>query len=177
MFHSFEGGQKRFSETVYCEIFLLVFFRDFFIEFFCKKTFEMSLTTTGLLLFAAILICHYAEASYSCSYPVIDGTWYGESTECVALVKQKCGAPQTARWKKGAAVNTATPARTAIATFCNADGSYKGHAAIYVGPAANGGIEVYDQWNAQSAHKRVIRLKNDGCNSNNAGAFYVIELK
>ncbi|OQV19725.1 hypothetical protein BV898_06264 [Hypsibius exemplaris] len=122
-----------------------------------------------------VFLSDRAVASYSCSYPTINGSWYGESKECVGLVKLKCGAPQTTRWRKGAAVSANTRPGTAIATFCSANGSYKGHAAIYIGPAAAGGIEVYDQWVSQPAWKRVIRRKNDGCNSNNAAAFFVIE--
>ncbi|OWA49887.1 hypothetical protein BV898_14423 [Hypsibius exemplaris] len=127
------------------------------------------------LLLVVTFLSARAYASYSCSYPTINGSWYGESKECVGLIKLKCGAPQTTRWRKGAAVTASTPPGTAIATFCNADGSYRGHAAIFIGPAAAGGLDVYDQWATQSAWRRVIRLKNDGCNSNNAAAFFVIE--
>jgi len=72
-----------------------------------------------------------------------DGKSHGESSECVALVKVACGAPQTSLWRKGIHVKKAQVAvGTAIATF--SESSYKGHAAIYLGQNSEG-IIVLDQ--------------------------------
>eukprot|EP01088_Endostelium_zonatum_P006415 TRINITY_DN18540_c0_g1_i1.p1 TRINITY_DN18540_c0_g1~~TRINITY_DN18540_c0_g1_i1.p1 ORF type:complete len:144 (-),score=30.22 TRINITY_DN18540_c0_g1_i1:82-465(-) len=108
--------------------------------------------------------------SYSCIFPPV-GSFYGESHECVALVKYACHAPQTALWKQGVHVKgAALRSGTAIATFPN--GKYFGHAAIYRGQDASG-IQVEDQWNGQPAHYRTIRWNGSGI-SNNGDSFYVI---
>ncbi len=85
--------------------------------------------------------------------------------ECVALIQQVTNAPNTGQWKKGIKVMGAKHGviaiGTVIATF-DPDGKYPAtarHAAIYV-DHNEGGIGVYDQWNAQGMSKfRTIRLK------------------
>ncbi len=87
--------------------------------------------------------------------------------QCVALVRDATGAPQTPLWIEGPKVldNPRVPAGAAIATFI--DGKYpshdKGnHAAIYLGPDPKG-IKVIDQWVNSSRHPpqpRVIRRNN-----------------
>ena len=99
---------------------------------------------------------------------------FGESKECVAAVKYFTGAPQTALWRKGTAVkgNLNLKAGTAIATFDD-KGKYKGHAAIY-DSQNSAGLNVYDQWNSQEFHPRLIRFGGRGV-SNDVDQFYVIE--
>eukprot|EP01031_Cornospumella_fuschlensis_P037208 gene37208-45163_t len=113
--------------------------------------------------------------SYICSNPddVADGEFHGESEECVALVKEECGAPQTARWTRGTLVkgNTITKG-TGIATFEGSGNSYQGHAAIYLGQDATG-IQVVDQWRGHGASKRTIRFGGSGV-SNDGNKFYTI---
>jgi hypothetical protein len=101
--------------------------------------------------------------------------------QCVAYVQECARAPQTALWKKGAAVrgNAAIASGTAIATF-NGEGKYANrahgnHAAIYLSQDA-AGIWVYDQWTGQPVHKRQLRFKGGaGSASNDGDAFSVIE--
>lgn len=106
--------------------------------------------------------------------------------QCVALVKNCAGAPETTKWKQGAPVrgNLSIQAGTAIATFV--DGKYPNlrhgnHAAIYISQDAKG-IQVYDQWlgNKQKPiHIRTLRWggdPNDPENvSNDGNHFSVIE--
>jgi hypothetical protein len=103
---------------------------------------------------------------------------------CVDFVKAAAGAPPTAAWQEGAAVHgSSNIARgTAIATF-EADGSYTSetgnHAAIYLYQDARG-IWVYDQWQGQPVHKRLIRFEGGsgakrGSKSNDGRRFAVIE--
>lgn len=113
--------------------------------------------------------------SYVCPNPdkYNDGQWHGESRECVALVKVACGAPRTTYWRKGMQVknNGASIRRgTAIATFSN--GSYEGHAAIYLSQDSSG-IHVVDQWRTHPASTRVIRWGGNGT-SNDGNQFYVV---
>jgi hypothetical protein len=115
------------------------------------------------------------------------GKFWGESHQCVALVKFVCGAPQTADWKRGAPVRALIPAPqvgTAIATF-NKEGEYdnktdgSSHAAIFLSRDGEG-IWVLDQWVGQPTHKRLIGFHIDMVNvhpANNANCFYVIEEK
>ena len=115
------------------------------------------------------------------------GKFWGESYECVALVKFVCGAPRTVYWKRGAPVHALIPSPlsgTAIATF-NKEGLYddktdgSSHAAIFLSRDDNG-IWVIDQWVGQPAHKRLISFHTDMQNvhpANNANCFYVIEEK
>jgi hypothetical protein len=86
--------------------------------------------------------------------------------ECVALIQKVTNAPNTSQWKKGKKVMDAKKgditAGTVIATFDD-EGKYplsaNRHAAIYV-DHDEGGIGVYDQWNAQKMSKwRKIRNK------------------
>ena len=110
---------------------------------------------------------------YICSNPekYADGKSHGESSECVALVKVACAAPQTALWKKGSLVkNNSVSYGSAIATF---NGSkYEGHAAIYLSQNADG-IQVIDQWNGHGASKRTLRWGGSG-RSNDGNQFYVV---
>jgi hypothetical protein len=107
------------------------------------------------------------------------------NTECAYFVQQVTGAPETAKWKKGAYVLDAKPGDikkyTAIATF-DAQGKYPNdqlgkHAAIYLSHDQNG-ISVLDQWNAQGEVKvRTIRANRPKGTkrSNDAATFYVID--
>ncbi len=123
---------------------------------------------------------------------VSEGELFGKSkfvnskgnTECVELVKQAAGAPQTALWKKGIHVMSsgfgAIPRGTAIATFDESgkysiDGLGK-HAAIYLGHTIDG-IRVLDQWNKQEEVKeRTIYFhKPDYPRINSAKQYFVIE--
>jgi hypothetical protein len=112
---------------------------------------EPNLTNSmNKLTFIPLLICGLlvasAAGSYSCSKPAT-GKYYGESMECVALLKSTCsssygcglcGAPQTSKWKRGKLVKGASVSSyTAIATF-DSSASYKGHAAIYVSQDSTG---------------------------------------
>jgi hypothetical protein len=103
---------------------------------------------------------------------------------CVDFVKAAAGAPMTVAWQEGAPVrgNPRIPRGTAIATF-EADGSYTSesgnHAAIYLYQDDHG-IWVYDQWQGQPVHKRLIRFEGGsgakrGSKSNDGRRFAVIE--
>jgi hypothetical protein len=103
---------------------------------------------------------------------------------CVDFVKASAGAPRTAAWQPGAEVhrNPHIAPGTAIATF-EADGSYTSesgnHAAIYL-YQDDRGIWVYDQWQGQPVHKRLIRFAGGsggkwGSKSNDGTRFAVIE--
>lgn len=71
----------------------------------------------------------------------------------------------------GARVKGSRPAfGTTIATFPG--GSYRGHAAVYVGQDSNG-IQVWDQWVGRPVAPRTIRWTGSGI-SNNGDSFYVI---
>jgi hypothetical protein len=94
------------------------------------------------------------------------------------------GVPLTAAWQEGAEVrgNPDIARGTAIATF-EPDGSYTSesgkHAAIYL-YQDDDGIWVYDQWQGQSVHKRLIRFEGGtgakrGSKSNDGRRFAVIE--
>jgi hypothetical protein len=103
---------------------------------------------------------------------------------CVDFVKAAAGVPRTAAWQEGAAVrgNPDIAPGTAIATF-ESDGSYTSesgnHAAIYLYQDERG-IWVYDQWQGQPVHKRLIRFEGGsgakrGSKSNDGRRFAVIE--
>ncbi|MDR2092591.1 MAG: BPSL0067 family protein [Azoarcus sp.] len=114
-----------------------------------------------------------------------------DSKECVAAVKALIAIGNklysTSSWRRGKKVmgNNIMPG-TAIATF-RKDGStgkyyFKGHAAIFV-DYRGGGFVVYDQWKPSELNpggrrfsKRIIPLDCADSPSNNADAFYVIEL-
>lgn len=109
------------------------------------------------------------------------------SQECVVSVKALSGVPQTSLWRRGKKVkgNNVLPG-TAIATFPKSGGNghgfrFEGHAAIFVRYTATG-IEVYDQWKPKPSSsgktfgKRVIPFKCWGHVSDDAEAFFVIEL-
>lgn len=120
--------------------------------------------------------------AYVCSDPEsYEGRKIGRG-ECVEFVKEAARAPNTAQWKKGAAVrgNKEVKKGTAIATF-DANGKYANlttgnHAAIYVSQEP-WGLWVYDQWRAQGAvRKRPVQFKGGkGSPSNDGDAFFVIE--
>jgi hypothetical protein len=113
----------------------------------------------------------------------------GDATDfgCVTAVKALTGAPGTAQWRRGKKVvgNNVIMPLTAIATFGSQHKSghfeFKGHAAIFVRHAGDG-IVVYDQWWDTDVEKlkrfseRTIPYKCAGYISNDAAAFYVIEL-
>jgi hypothetical protein len=103
---------------------------------------------------------------------------------CVDFVKAAAGVPRTAAWRQGADVrgNPHIARGTAIATF-GWDGSYTSesgnHAAIYLSQDHDG-IWVYDQWQGQPVHKRLIRFEGGsgakwGSKSNDGRRFAVIE--
>lgn len=91
-----------------------------------------------------------------------NGKVIGESSQCVALVKEVTNVGHTSNWKPGAVIDAYTKPGTPIATF-GADGKYKNtpgqsHAAIYLGPGSTpGSIKVLDQWKGQPAHVRDIK--------------------
>ena len=103
---------------------------------------------------------------------------------CVDFVKAAAGVPRTAAWQEGAEVrgNPHITRGTAIATF-ESDGTYTSesgnHAAIYLSQDDDG-IWVYDQWQGQPVHKRLIRFEGGsgakwGSKSNDGRRFAVIE--
>jgi hypothetical protein len=103
---------------------------------------------------------------------------------CVDFVEAAAGVPRTALWQGGAEVrgNPHIARGTAIATF-ESDGDYTSetgnHAAIYL-HQDDRGIWVYDQWQGQPVHKRLIRFEGGrgakrGSKSNNGKRFAVIE--
>ena len=101
-------------------------------------------------------------------------TWVGVNSECVALVRAWTGAPSSTTWIKGARVQgNANIARgTAIATFV--DGHYHGHAAIYLGETSDG-IRVYDQWNSQKPHERIIHYTGRHSFVDDGTHYYVVQ--
>ena len=101
-------------------------------------------------------------------------TWVGVNSECVALVRAWSNAPQAAQWIRGEQVrgNTHLSRGTVIATFEN--GHYHGHAAIYMGEIGDG-IRVYDQWNAQKPHERIIHYTGHHSFVNDGNNYYVVE--
>ena len=103
---------------------------------------------------------------------------------CVDFVKAATGAPRTVEWHEGPEVrgNPHVAPGTAIATF-ESDGSYRSqsgnHAAIYLHQDERG-IWVYDQWQGQPVHKRLIRFDGGsgakwGSKSNDGRRFAVIQ--
>jgi hypothetical protein len=125
-----------------------------------------------------------ADGPYIASRPeAFDGRVVGAG-HCVDFVKASAGVPRTAAWQEGAEVygNPDIARGTAIATF-ESDGSYTSesgnHAAIYLYQDERG-IWVYDQWQGQPVHKRLIRLEGGsgsmwGSKSNDGARFAVIE--
>ena len=127
--------------------------------------------------------------------PAADGPYIAASPEafegrvigagyCVDFVKVAAGVPLTTLWRESAAVrgNPDLAPGTAIATV-EADGTYTSesanHAAIYLSQD-NGGIWVYDQWQGQPVHKRLIPFEGGsgakwGSKSNDARRLAVIE--
>jgi hypothetical protein len=103
---------------------------------------------------------------------------------CVDFVKVAAGVPRTTAWQEGAPVrgNPHITPGTAIATF-EPDGSYTSesgnHAAIYLSQDDRG-IWVYDQWQGQPVHKRLIPFEGGsggkwGSKSNDGTGFALIE--
>jgi hypothetical protein len=98
--------------------------------------------------------------SYRSNTPELyEGKFYGESQQCVALVKYATGAPQASTWKKGEAVYGNTTIQPGTAIACGwVDGRYTNqprgnHAAIYLGQYGNS-IYVVDQWSGTPAGRR-----------------------
>jgi hypothetical protein len=102
---------------------------------------------------------------------------------CVRFVQAAAAAPRTSAWRAGAWVrgNNAIPPGTVIATF-ESDGTYTpetgNHAAVYLSQDRTG-IRVYDQWNGQPVHQRVIRFEGgrgagSGSKSNDGKLFRVV---
>jgi hypothetical protein len=99
--------------------------------------------------------------------------------QCVSYVTTVCPtlSVRTADWVRGAPVkgNMAIAEGTAIATF-DAQGRYKGHAAIYVSQD-KGSMLVFDQWitgAAKPVGSRQIGWYSDKLSNHGAG-YYVIE--
>jgi hypothetical protein len=125
-----------------------------------------------------------ADGPYVAGFPeAFEGEVVGAG-HCVDFVKMAAGAPRTAAWQEGAEVrgNPDIARGTAIATF-EGDGSYTSesgnHAAIYLYQDERG-IWVYDQWQGQPVHKRLIRFEGGsggkwGSKSNDGTRFAVIE--
>ena len=125
-----------------------------------------------------------ANGPYIASRPeAFEGSVVGAGY-CVDFVKAAAGVPRTAAWREGAEVygNPNIPRGTAIATF-GSDGGYTSesgnHAAIYL-YQDDRGIWVYDQWQGQPVHKRLIRFEGGagakhGSKSNDGRRFAVIE--
>jgi hypothetical protein len=125
-----------------------------------------------------------ADGPYVASFPeAFEGHVVGAG-HCVDFVKASAGAPQTGAWREGAEVygNPHIAPGTAIATF-DSDGSYTSesgnHAAIYL-YQDDSGLWVYDQWQGQPVHKRLIRFEGGsggmwGSKSNDGTRFAVIE--
>jgi hypothetical protein len=101
--------------------------------------------------------------------------WLGVNTECVSLVRAMSSAPPSGLWRKGDLVqgNRNIQKGTIIATF--EDGQhYHGHAAVYLGETPDG-ILVYDQWNAQKAHTRIIHYSGKHAFVDTGTNYYVVE--
>jgi len=100
--------------------------------------------------------------------------WVGVNTECVALARAWTNAPPSGGWIRGDKVkgNTHISRGTVIATFEN--GHYQGHAAIFLGETAEG-IRVWDQWNTQKAHVRVIHFTGKHSFVDDGNNYYVVE--
>lgn len=125
-----------------------------------------------------------ADGPYIASRPeAFEGRVVGAGY-CVDFVKAAAGVPRTDAWQEGAEVqgNPHIARGTAIATF-GPDGSYTSesgnHAAIYLSQDDRG-IWVYDQWQGQPVHQRLIRFEGGsgskwGSKSNDGGRFAVIE--
>ncbi|CAL6062169.1 Conserved_hypothetical protein [Hexamita inflata] len=107
--------------------------------------------------------------------------WYGIDHDCVALV-QPWILKTTNQWQRGMKVQGNSILQgTCIASFQYSqskgyfyDGKLGGHTAVFISQDSYG-ITVYDQWNIQPCHTRVIRFKNDGSKQNDGNEFYVIE--
>jgi hypothetical protein len=124
------------------------------------------------------------DGPYISSRPeAFEGRVVGEG-HCVDFVKAAAGVPRTDAWQEGAEVhgNPHIAPGTAIATF-DSDGSYTSesgnHAAIYL-YQDDRGLWVYDQWQGQAVHKRLIRFEGGsgswwGSKSNDGTRFAVIE--
>jgi hypothetical protein len=125
-----------------------------------------------------------AAGPYIAASPeAFDGKVIGAG-HCVDFVKAAAGVPRTAAWQEGAEIrgNPHIARGTAIATF-ESDGSYTSesgnHAAIYL-YQDDRGIWVYDQWQGQPVHRRLIRFEGGsggkwGSKSNDGRRFAVIE--
>jgi hypothetical protein len=125
-----------------------------------------------------------ADGPYIASRPeAFEGSVVGAG-HCVDFVQAAAGVPLTDTWQEGADVhgNPHIAPGTAIATF-GSDGSYTSetgnHAAIYLYQDERG-IWVYDQWQGQPVHKRLIRFAGGsgakwGSKSNDGTRFAVIE--
>jgi hypothetical protein len=124
------------------------------------------------------------EGPYIASHPeAFEGEVIGAGY-CVDFVQAAAGVPRTDAWQEGVQVrgNPHIAWGTAIATF-ESNGSYTSesgnHAAIYLSQDEDG-IWVYDQWQGQPVHKRLIPFEGGsgakwGSKSNDGRRFAVIE--
>jgi hypothetical protein len=108
-------------------------------------------------------VVRQGEGPYVAARPeALEGEVIG-SGHCVDFVTAAAGVPRTALWQEGAQVrgNPHIEPGTAIATF-EPDGTYTSetgnHAAISL-YQDEVGIWVYDQWQGQPVHKRLIRFR------------------
>ena len=113
--------------------------------------------------------------------PLWEGRKVGTG-QCVALVQAASHVPNTASWKQGIRVLSASAGEIAVGTVIAtmedghyANHSHGNHAAIYLGHDATG-IYVIDQWIGHPARPRFIQDRgNQGSPSNDASKFYVVE--
>jgi hypothetical protein len=103
---------------------------------------------------------------------------------CVAYVRAVAHLPHTSFWRRGDPVQGSSLAPgTCIATFSDA-GRYENdtqgasHCAVLGAVHDDGSMTVWDQWQGQLVHQRIIRNRNgSGKAANDASRFYVIELE
>lgn len=103
--------------------------------------------------------------------------------QCVDLVRQATGAPETSVWFYGPTVwgsGDTLPRGCAIATF-DLDGQYgnhtdgRSHAALLL-ELTEAGLVVVDQWKGQPVHQRTIRFKGgQGPPCDDADTYSVID--
>jgi hypothetical protein len=158
----------------------------------CKTRWKVAWLRIGAIAVLALAACAShppataprANGPYIAARPAaFEGHVVGDG-HCVDFVKAAAGVPRTAVWREGPAVlgNPDIAPGTAIATF-GSDGSYTSesgnHAAIYL-YQDDRGLWVYDQWQGQPVHQRLIRFEGGsggkwGNKSNDGTRFAVIE--
>ncbi len=96
--------------------------------------------------------------------------------ECVTLVQQIGGLPNTHQWLPGNKPNADTPMGQPIASFQN--GKYQGHAGFFDGMLPDGsGFQMVDQYNNPKSTPVGVRTYHYSASGiQNAGIYYVINL-